>query len=104
MSDTSKLGFPEAARRLGVPLRILRRAIRAGRIPAPPQTAATASLPAEWLAGVQQSVKASPNTLSRRSPQKVPPFARYKGTSAWRKYTNRVNEYAQFQATAKPAP
>ncbi len=30
--------------------------------------------------------------------QKVPPFARYKGTSAWRKYRNRAREYARFRA------
>ena len=35
--------------------------------------------------------------------QKVPPFARYKGTSAWRKYRNRVREYARFIATEKRA-
>jgi hypothetical protein len=104
MSDTTQLGFPEAARRLGVPLRILRRAIRAGRLPAPPHTAATASLPADWLAQVRASVAASPKALSRRSPQKVPPFARYEGTSAWRKYANRVREHARFHATAKPLP
>jgi hypothetical protein len=36
MNDTTKLGFPEAARTLGVPLRVLRRAIFTGKIPAPP--------------------------------------------------------------------
>lgn len=30
---------------------------------------------------------------------KVPPFARYKGTSAWRKDRRRVREYARFRAT-----
>jgi len=43
---------------------------------------------------------------TRRYPaprQKVPPFARYKGTSAWRKYRNRVREYARFLAAAKKA-
>lgn len=30
--------------------------------------------------------------------QKVPPFARFKGTSAWRKYRNRAREYARFRA------
>lgn len=33
--------------------------------------------------------------------QKVPPFARYKGTSAWRKDRRRAREYARFRAAAK---
>ncbi len=33
--------------------------------------------------------------------QKVPPFARYEGTSAWRKDRRRVREYARFRAAAK---
>ena len=33
--------------------------------------------------------------------QKVPPFARYEGTSAWRKNRRRVREYARFRAAAK---
>ena len=39
--------------------------------------------------------------------QKVPPFARYEGTSAWRKDRRRAREYARFRAMAaqaKPAP
>jgi hypothetical protein len=98
MSDTSNLGFPEAARRLGVPLRVLRRAIRAGKIPAPPHLTATASLPAEWFASAQAAVEASPQALGRATPQKVPAFARYEGTSAWRKYRHRVRSYAYFRA------
>ncbi len=98
MSDTSPIGFPEAARRLGVPLRVLRHAIRTGKIPAPPHVAATASLPAEWLAGTEAAVRATPALLSRSFAQKVPPFARYRGTSAWRKYTVRVREYAHYCA------
>jgi hypothetical protein len=97
MNDT--VGFPEAARRLGVPLRVLRRAIRAGRLPAPPSLAATASIPADWLQSAETAAAASPKVLSRSAPQKIPAFARYKGTSAWRKYTNRVQAYATFQAT-----
>jgi hypothetical protein len=97
MTDT--IGFPEAARTLGVPLRILRRAIRAGKIPAPPSVSAVANLPADWFRNVQATVDASPNVFSRASFQKVPAFARYPGTSAWRKYTNRVREYAHFQAS-----
>ncbi len=30
---------------------------------------------------------------------KVPPFARYEGTSAWRKDRTRVREYARFRAS-----
>ncbi len=100
MSEASTLGFPEAAQRLGVTIRILRRAIRTGRLPAPPHLSATASLPAEWFASVQAAVAASPKALSRSTTQKVPAFARYEGTSAWRKYPNRVREYARFCATA----
>ena len=100
MSDTSTLGFPEAARRLGVPLRVLRRAIRAGKIPAPLHQAATASLSAEWFDSAQAAVAASPEALSRARPQKAPAFARYEGTSAWRKYCNRVREYTRFRAGA----
>ena len=33
--------------------------------------------------------------------QKVPPFARYEGTSAWTKNRRRVREYARFRAAAK---
>jgi len=33
--------------------------------------------------------------------QKVPAFARYKGTSAWRKDRRRAREYARFRAAAK---
>jgi hypothetical protein len=103
MSDTPPIGFPEAARRLGVSLRVLRRAIRAGRLPAPPQLGATAALPPEWLASAMDAAEASPNALSRATAQKVPPFARYKGTSAWRKYSRRVREHARFQAAAAEA-
>jgi hypothetical protein len=100
VNETSTLGFPEAAQRLGVTIRVLRRAIRAGRVPAPPHQGATTSLPAEWFASVQAAVAASPEALSRSIAQKVPAFARYEGTSAWRKYPNRVREYARFCAMA----
>ena len=33
--------------------------------------------------------------------QKVPPFARYEGTSAWTKNRRRAREYARFRAAAK---
>ncbi|MEJ1977907.1 MAG: hypothetical protein WDN49_19175 [Acetobacteraceae bacterium] len=35
--------------------------------------------------------------------QKVPPFARYRGTSAWRKNRRRIHEYAKFRAALKAA-
>ena len=34
---------------------------------------------------------------------KVPPFARFKGTSAWRKDRRRAREYALFLAATKHA-
>ena len=92
------IGFPEAARRLGVSVRVLRDAIFAGKIPAPAQHSATASLSAEWLASAQAAVKKTPTALNRISAQKAAAFARYEGTSAWRKYSNRVREYAHFRA------
>jgi predicted site-specific integrase-resolvase len=100
MTDAT-LGFPEAARRLGVSLRVLRHAIRTGRIAAPPQVTATASLPADWLKSVEAAVAKTPQALSRSFHQKVAPFARYEGTSAWRKYGNRVHAYARFRAAAE---
>ena len=103
MTDTTTFGLPEAARRLGVPVRILRRAMRAGRIPAPANLTATVSLSAEWLSAVQAAAAASPKALSRNNQQKVPAFARYKGTSAWHKYPVRVREYARFRAAADQA-
>jgi hypothetical protein len=103
MTDTTTLGLPDAARRFGVPIRVLRRAIRAGKIPAPAGLTATVSLSAEWLSSAEAAVKASPNALSRNGRPKVPPFARYKGTSAWHKYPVRVREYARFRAAAEQA-
>ena len=101
MSDTTTLGFPEAARRLGVSLRVLRHAINIGKIPAPAHLSATATLSAEWFGSAQAAAKASPTALNRTFQQKVPPFARYPGTSAWRKYPNRVREYAAFLASGE---
>ncbi len=100
MSDASPVGFPEAARRLGVPVRVLRRAIRAGRIPAPPHPGALAALPADWLVQACEAVAESPKALTRAASRKVAPFARYEGTSAWRKYRNRVRDYVRFRAAA----
>jgi hypothetical protein len=100
MTDTAKLGLPAAASCLGVKLRVLRHAIRTGKIPAPANLTATVSLSADWLASAQAAVEASPTALRWKRPQKTPAFARYKGTSAWTKYRNRVREYARFRATA----
>ena len=100
MSDHTTHSFPDAARQFGVSVRVLRQAIRTGRIPAPATNTATTKLTAEWMAGVQAMVAASPKTFSSVIPQKVPPFARYEGTSAWRKYRNRVRDYARFQAAS----
>jgi hypothetical protein len=100
MSDTHTIGLPDAARHFGVPLRVLRRAIRAGTIPAPANLTATASLSTEWLASATAAVEASPKALSRGPRQKVPAYARYEGTSAWHKYPVRVRAYARFRAGA----
>lgn len=99
MTDTTTFGLPDAARSLGVPIRVLRRAIRAGKIPAPAHMNATVSLSPEWLSAAQAAAEASPSVLSRAPRQKVPAFARYKGTSAWTKYRVRVRGYARFKAT-----
>ena len=101
MTDPAPRSLPEAARQLGVSLRVLRGAIRKGVIPAPPHMTATASLPPEWFDHAKTA--ASPAALRRTVQQKVPPFARYEGTSAWRKYPNRVREYNSFRASVAKA-
>ncbi len=73
----------EAARRLSVPLWVLRRAVFEGRVPAPAQKGALASVTAEWVAAVAAVAAESATALSRTRRQSVPPFARYEGTSAW---------------------
>jgi hypothetical protein len=103
MSDTTTFGLPDAARSLGVPIRVLRRAIRAGKIAAPAHLTATVSLSPEWLSAARAAAAASPSVLSRAPRQKVPPFARYKGTSAWTKYRVRVREYTNFKSTQNQA-
>lgn len=103
MSDIPAIGLPEAASRLGVSIRALRRAIHTGRLPAPPQLGANAALPAEWFARVQAAVEGSAKPFLWGPKQKVPPFARYEGTSAWRKYRHRVREYARHQQAAHAA-
>jgi excisionase family DNA binding protein len=93
------LTFPEAAAKLGVSLRVLRQAIRDKRLPAPADNGATAHLSSAWLASVESAVKETPQLLNRTFAQKTPAFARYPGTSCWRKYPAQVREYARFQAT-----
>lgn len=46
----------------------------------------------------QDTTPARPYRTAR---QKVPPFARYEGTSAWRKDRRRVRAYARFRAAEK---
>ncbi len=51
------------------------------------------------------SAPAATETARRFGParQKVRPFARYEGTSAWRKDRRRARAYARFQAAANLA-
>lgn len=98
MSEPTSLSLPEAAARLGVSLRVLRRAMRAGQIAAPAGLSASTRLSGEWLEAAQQTADATPTLFGRTVKQKVPPFARYRGTSAWRKYRRRVHDYARFRA------
>ena len=88
----STLSLPDAASHLGVPVRVLRRAIRLGTIPAPANLNALSLLSKEWLDSVHSAVAANPKAL-KVFPQKVPAFARYVGTSCFRKYPNRVREF-----------
>lgn len=88
-----------AARRLGVPVRILRRAVRDGHLPAL-SGGALAPLPPGWMTQAEAKLETAPKTLSRAAFQKTPDFARYDGTSAWRKYRIRVREYYAFHAKA----
>ncbi len=97
MSDLP-LSFPAAAARLGVKPRILRSAIRAGKIPAPAALGALASISPEWIASVQEAATANTKLFSGIKKPKVPAFARYEGTSAWRKYTSRVRAFTAFRA------
>ena len=94
----STLSLPAAASHLGVPVRVLRRAIRMGNIPAPATLNALSLLSQEWFASVQLAVAANPKAL-KVYPQKVPAFARYEGTSCFRKYPNRVREYNAHKAS-----
>ena len=96
MSDTTTIGLPEAARSLGINLRALRQAIRAGRIPGPTRVTATAGFTVDWLNGAEKAMQAEP-FRGTKAPR-VPAFARYEGTSAWRKYKDRVRAFAAFKA------
>lgn len=98
MTDAAIFGYSEAADRLGVSIGTLRRAIRAGRVPAPEVSGATAKLTGEWLSSVEAAAKEKPGVLNRAILQKTPPFAHYEGTSAWRKYRSRVRDYYDFHA------
>jgi hypothetical protein len=98
MNDTSNFGFPEAARQLGVSLRVLRHAIRTGKVAAPAQNTATARISAAWLADARKAVAEKPLTRAIK-PQRVAPFAHYEGTSCWRKYKDRVRDYYTYQAS-----
>ena len=76
----------EAAARLSVPLWVLRRSIFEGRVPAPPQNGALARVTAEWVQSVAAAAAADPaKVLSRTRRQAVKPFARYEGTSVWKR-------------------
>ena len=100
MNDTHTMGLPDAARHFGVSIRVLRRAMRNGTIPAPAGMNATVSLSADWLNSAKAAIAASPKGLRAAAPQKVPAYARYEGTSAWHKYPVRVRAYARFRAAA----
>ena len=75
----------EAAARLSVPLWVLRRSIFEGRVPAPPQNGALARLTAEWVQSVAAAAADPAKVLSRTRLQSVKPFARYEGTSVWKR-------------------
>lgn len=92
------ISLPVAARHLGVSVRVLRHAMRTGAIPNVPHLNATTPLDEAWLNSVNAALTANPKALRFVSPNAAAPFARYPGTSAWRKYPNRVREYAAFQA------
>jgi hypothetical protein len=98
MSTPTTHTFPTAAAHFGVAIRVLRAAIRAGRLPVPPVNNATATLPAEWVAAAEEALKTNPGALNRTEHQKTPAFARYPGTSAWRKYPARVREFNRHRA------
>ena len=91
------LSLIDAAHHLGVPVRVLRRAMRLGTIPAPANLNALSQLSQEWLASAQLAAVANPKAF-KVFPQKVPAFARYVGTSAFRDKPNRVREFNAHKA------
>ena len=90
------LSLIDAATHLGVPVRVLRRAIRMGHLPAPAGLNALTLLSQEWLASAQMAAVANPKAF-KVFPQKVPAYARYEGTSCFRKYRNRVREFNEHK-------
>lgn len=101
MTSESTIGFAQAAKALGVSISTLRQAIRSGKLPAPGSSVtAVSALTPEWLASAKQAATASPKMFKDRKPQKVPAFARYKGTSAWRKFHRRVHAFNLARAEA----
>lgn len=96
----SDLNLPAAARRLGVSVRILRRAMRVGNIEAPANMNALTSLSHDWLAKTEATIAASPKALNV-TPQKVPAFARFEGTSAYQPYPRKVRAYVAFKAAKR---
>jgi hypothetical protein len=102
-TPTTPIGLPEAARHFGVSVRVLRDAIRAGRLPALPGLSATVSIPAEWLAEADAAIAEKPKVFSRAATQKVPAFARFEGTSFFHKFRRRARAYAEHQAALRAA-
>ncbi len=100
MSDT-QFNLQSAAQRLGVPVRSLRTAIRAGKLPAPPSLAATAAVPADWFAGVRSTLETSHDAVRNLRPRKVPAFARFEGTSFYTKFRVRARAYRAFKAASR---
>ena len=45
---------------------------------------------------------AAPKKVYATAKPKVPAFARYRGTSAWRKYKIRVREFNEYRAAHAP--
>lgn len=85
--DGTAITLQQAAQQLGVSLRTLQRAVFEGRVPAPPQQGALTWVSPAWVGEVGQHVeKADENIFGRVHRQKVKPFARYEGTSAWKKH------------------
>jgi hypothetical protein len=100
---TAPIGLPEAARHFHVSIRVLRDAIRAGRLPALPHLTATMAISPAWLAEADKAVAASPKVFSRASTQKVPAFAHFEGTSFFHKFRRRARAYRAHVAALRAA-